>query len=132
MRIALLLTLTLGLVGCGSSMHEYYLGPRVAFGQQLSIASALIYPAQLRANDKVDGRFIVTENSLIFDSQTNQNASQRWLLTEVRAIHRPTPNELVVEPFAGSGYMLELPGQGLIDRDYRIVVGRLALAHRLR
>jgi hypothetical protein len=133
-RVATAVTIVFAalLGGCGSSLHESYLGPRVALGHRLSLASDLIYPAQLRSNDKVTGRFIVTANSLMFESSANQSASQQWPLRDVRAIHRPNPHELVIEPYAGSGYMLEIAGSGLVDRDYRIVVGRLALAQRLR
>jgi hypothetical protein len=134
LRIASVLTIFCGalLSGCGSSVREVYLGQPVALGQQLFLGRSLVYPARLRSNEKVAGRFIVTEDSIIFDAGPNENASHRWPFRDLRAVHRPTTNEVVIEPFEGSGYILELADAGLVDRDFRIVMGRLALAHQLR
>lgn len=115
---------------CGPSRAEIAFSAP-ALGERLSPGIDLIIPARLRSTEGVDGRLVVTARDLIFDAGTSATSS-RWELHEIRALRRTSENLLVVEPFEKSGYIFELPGDGLPNRDYKILLGRLALARYLR
>jgi hypothetical protein len=113
---------------CGPSRTEVATS---ALGERVLPANDVVLPARLRSTEGVDGRLVVTSHYLIFDAGANE-ASRRWQLRDIRAVRRTNENLIVVEPFEDSGYIFELPGDGLVDRDYKKVLGRLALARRLR
>jgi hypothetical protein len=115
---------------CGPSRAELAFSAP-ALGERLSPGTDLIFPARLRSAEGVDGRLVVTAKDLIFDAGTSE-ASRRWELHSIRALKRNSENLIVVEPYENSGYIFEVPGPGLADRDYRIMLGRLALARNLR
>ena len=126
----LILTAACLSTACGPSRSELAFSTP-ALGERLSPATDLIFPARLRSAEGVDGRLVVTAKEIIFDAGTNDN-SQRWELRNIRALRRSNENLIVVEPFENSGYIFELPDPGLPNRDYKILIGRLALARHLR
>ncbi len=129
--IAVFVLMALWLSACGPSRAErVYQVP--ALGERLSPGSDLVFPARLRSNEGVDGRLVVTESSFLFHSDVKEDASQRWEFRNVRALHRPNSNEIVIELFEGSGYIFELLEPGMADRDFKLVLGRVALARDLR
>ena len=129
LTILVLMASTLSMA-CGPSRAEIAFSAP-ALGERLSPGTDLIFPARLRSTQGVDGRLVITARDLIFDASTS-DASHRWELQNIRALRRTNENLIVVEPFENSGYIFELPGDGLPNRDYKIVLGRLALARNLR
>jgi hypothetical protein len=130
LSIFLILTTAFLASACGPSRAELAFSAP-ALNERLSPATDLVFPARLRSTEGVDGRLVVTTRNLIFDAGTS-DSSRRWELQDIRAVRRTNENLIVVEPFENSGYIFELSGTGLVERDYKLVLGRLALARHLR
>src|SRR5687767_101739 len=126
MKLALggLILLAAGTTACGPSRAQQVFSTP-ALGEQLSPGIDLVFPARLRANEPLEGRLVVTENSFLFESSLKDDASRRWDFRSIRALRKPNYREVVLEPFEGSGFIFEIVDPGIDDLQYKQILGRL-------
>lgn len=65
------------------------------------------------------GRLILSDNKVSYDSVDEIGHSRQWQLREVKEFKRKNPYKIVIEPFVGDKYDLELIGEGMSGRDFQ-------------
>ncbi len=79
-----------------------------------------------------NGRLIITEDRVSYESTDSVSHSRRWELKQIREINLPNPYELNVRPFTESNYKLRLQGSGMDPATYKELVDRIAAARALK
>jgi hypothetical protein len=85
---------------------------------------------RLRGN--TDGKLIIDNERLIFESLDNASDSRRWELKEIRELKHKNAYELEIRPFSGPKYELMLSGAGMDDSQFRQIVERVTRSRTAR
>ncbi|GAB4408804.1 MAG: hypothetical protein OHK0021_19140 [Bryobacter sp.] len=80
----------------------------------------------LRGNTQ--GKLIVDEERIIFESTENASESRRWELKEIREFKQENPFEIVITSSGGEKYSLILEGKGMDNAEYREISDRITKA----
>lgn len=104
-----------------------------ASGATGSEANTLTFRAQkkkmLRGN--TDGKLIVDDTRIMFESTDNASDSRRWDLKDIKELKNKNPYELEIRPFRGDSYELQLTDA--MDRaQFRDIVDRVTKARTAR
>jgi hypothetical protein len=85
---------------------------------------------RLRGN--TDGKLIVDDQRLIFESTDNASDSRRWDLKEIKELRHKNAYELEIRPFRGNKYVLMLSGTGMDNSQFREIVNRVTKSRTAR
>lgn len=93
-------------------------------------AGVLTFSAQRkkRFRSNTDGKLIIDDQRLIFESTDNATDSRRWDLKDIRELKHSNPYELEIRPFHGDRYTLSLSGSGMDNAQFREIVDRVTRA----
>jgi hypothetical protein len=75
-----------------------------------------------------NGKFVITDNMLAFESFDDIKRSRQWELKDIREIKQTGPYILQIVPFTGDKYQLELQGQGMTSSEFKALTDRIAAA----
>lgn len=93
-------------------------------------ANDLVFNAQRkkRLRSNTDGKLIVDNDRMIFESTENASESRRWELKEIREFKLKNPYEVIITASTDEKYTLSLSGQGMDNAQYRQIVDRITKA----
>lgn len=79
-----------------------------------------------RLRGKTDGKLIIDDQWIVFESVDKTEDSQRWELKHRNAY------ELEIKPFVGDTYLLVITGSGMDNCQFREISDRLTKSRILR
>lgn len=105
-----------------------------AAGASSDAAGVLTFSAQRkkRLRSNTDGKLIIDNERLIFESLDNASDSRRWELKDIRELKHRNAFELEIRPFSGPKYELMLSGAGMDDAQFREIVERVTRSRTAR
>lgn len=74
---------------------------------------------------KVDGKLIIMEKMIHFESSEGLKYSRQWELKDIKAVKQTGPYVLEIEPFSGDKYKLELIGEGMTPAEFKALSDRV-------
>jgi hypothetical protein len=97
-------------------------------------ANDLVFNAQRkkRLRSNTDGKLIVDNERMIFESTENASESRRWELKEIREFKLKNPYEVIITASTDEKYTLSLSGRGMDNAQYREIVDRITKARTSR
>lgn len=122
------------LAGALCSATVAFSAPRVTADQNPPSAAGVLETEQrllfdVRNGDQ-QGKLMLGEQDLVFESLTDARHSRTWKYTELREISKKR-KEVSVKPFKGSKYSFQFPNNETRDRLYKLISDRI-LAARLQ
>lgn len=75
-----------------------------------------------------DGKLIVSETEIAFESLNDIKRSQRWSYQDIKEIKQISTYIIEVTPFRGDKYKLELQGEGMSSSQFKTLTDRIASA----
>jgi hypothetical protein len=75
-----------------------------------------------------NGRLMITDDRIIYESVTNLDHSRQWAMKDVRELERSNPYRVEIKPFTGSDYTFRLLGSGMDNDEYSTLVKRVTAA----
>lgn len=104
-----------------------------ASGAAGSEGNTLTFRAQkkkmLRGN--TDGKLIVDDTRIMFESTDNASDSRRWDLKDIKELKNKNPYELEIRPFRGDNYELQLT-DAMDQAQFREIVDRVTKSRTAR
>ncbi|MBI1353527.1 MAG: hypothetical protein GC160_04215 [Acidobacteria bacterium] len=86
-------------------------------------ASSVEMTYQARHNHRIGsgctGRLLITDDRISYDSVDNIDHSRQWQLKEIKELKRKNPYKVIIDPFVGDKYELELIGGGMSSQDFQ-------------
>ena len=76
------------------------------------------------------GQVRVRGDRLSYDSTDNLDHSRQWQLKEIKEFKRKNPYKIVIDPFVGGKYDLDLIGGGMSSKDFQAVTGAISEARK--
>jgi len=97
-------------------------------------AGVMTFSAQRkkRLRGNTDGKLIIDNERLMFESTDNASESRRWDLKEIKELKHDNPYELEIRPFRGDKYELILSGSGMDNAQFREIVDRVTKSRTAR
>ena len=80
-------------------------------------------------NGDQQGKLMIKEDGLAFESLSDARQSRNWKYTEIREVSKKR-KELSVRPFKGSKYAFQFPNNGVRDRLYTMITDRVVAARQ--
>ena len=80
-------------------------------------------------NGDQEGKLILKETELAFESLTDARHSRRWKYSEIRELSR-RKKEFTVRPFKGDRYAFQFKDKKLRDRIYNLISERIVAARQ--
>ncbi len=77
---------------------------------------------------KVDGKLIIMEKMIHFESAEGLKYSRQWELKDIKTVKQTGPYVLEIEPFSGDKYKLELIGEGMTPAEFKALSDRVGSA----
>lgn len=75
-----------------------------------------------------DGKLIISENEIAFESLNDIKRSQRWSYRDIKEMKQVSTYVIEIEPFRGDKYKLELQGEGMSSAQFKALTDRIASA----
>lgn len=75
-----------------------------------------------------DGKLIVSETEIAFESLNDIKRSQRWSYRDIKEIKQSSTYIVEITPFRGDKYKLELQGEGMSSAQFKVLEDRIASA----
>ena len=85
-----------------------------------------------RLRGKTDGKLIIDDQRIMFESVDKAEDSQRWELKEIRELKHKNAYELEIKPFVGDTYVLTITGSGMDNSQFREIVDRVTKSRTTR
>lgn len=97
-------------------------------------AGVMTFSAQRkkRLRSNTDGKLIIDNERLMFESTDNASDSRRWDLKEIKELKHDNPYELEIRPFRGDKYELIISGSGMDNAQFREIVDRVTRSRTTR
>ncbi len=97
-------------------------------------AGVMTFSAQRkkRLRSNTDGKLIIDNERLMFESTDNASESRRWDLKEIKELKHDNPYELEIRPFRGEKYELTISGSGMDNAQFREIVDRVTKSRTAR
>jgi hypothetical protein len=76
------------------------------------------------------GRLMISDDRMSYDSVDEIGHSRQWQLKEIKEFKRKNPYKLVIDPFVGYKYDLELIGEGMSSRAFQDVTEGITLKRK--
>ena len=111
-------------ISMGRRLAALVLVSGLAFAQQA--AEPQIYDVR---NGDQQGKLVIKEDGLGFESLSDARQSRNWKYTEIREVSKKR-KELSVRPFKGSKYAFQFPNNGMRDRLYTMITDRVVIARQ--
>ncbi|MBL8213281.1 MAG: hypothetical protein JNK87_21365 [Bryobacterales bacterium] len=111
--------------------------PAAAAGPQSGAAGASANTLTFRAQKKkmlrgnTDGKLIIDDTRIMFESTDNASDSRRWELKEIKELKNKNPYELEIRPFRGENYELQLT-DAMDQAQFREIVDRVTKSRTAR
>lgn len=108
-------------------------GPAAAPAAEAS-GAVMTFSAQRkkRLRSNTDGKLIIDNERLMFESTDNASESRRWDLKEIKELKHDNPYELEIRPFRGDKYELIISGSGMDNAQFREIVDRVTKSRTAR
>lgn len=75
-----------------------------------------------------DGKLIVSETEIAFESLNDIKRSQRWTYQDIKEMKQVSTYIIEISPFRGDKYKLELQGEGMSSAQFKMLTDRIASA----
>lgn len=85
-----------------------------------------------RFRGKTDGKLIVDDQRIMFESVENAEDSQRWDLKDIKELKHKNAYELEIKPFVGDTYVLTITGSGMDNAQFREIADRVTKSRTTR
>ncbi len=85
-----------------------------------------------RLRGKTDGKLIIDEQRIMFESVDNAEDSQRWELKEIKELKHKNAYEFEIKPFVGDTYVLTITGSGMDNAQFREIADRVTKSRTTR
>jgi hypothetical protein len=108
-----------------------------AGGQPAAVAAATkpeeqkkIYSARQKRFPvgSTDGKLVITDKMVAFESLGDVKRSRQWELKDIKEIKQTGPYVLIVTPFSGDKYTMELQGDSIPPGEFKALTDRIAAA----
>lgn len=120
MRLTMKAILTLALLLTPELVNQ------AAYAQNTPGASMTI---DVRNGDQ-NGKLVLNENDLAFESLSDGKRSRTWKYADVREVSKRGKKELRVRPYRGDRYDFQFPDRGQRDRIYDAIAQRVVAARQ--
>jgi hypothetical protein len=87
---------------------------------------------QKRLRGRTDGKLIIDEQRIIFESVEKAEDSQRWDLKDIKELKYKNAYELEIKPFVGDTYVLTITGSGMDSSQFREIADRVTKSRTTR
>lgn len=87
---------------------------------------------QKRLRGKTDGKLIIDDQRIIFESVEKAEDSQRWDLKDIKELKYKNAYELEIKPFVGDTYVLTITGSGMDSSQFREIADRVTKSRTTR
>jgi hypothetical protein len=87
---------------------------------------------QKRLRGKTDGKLIIDEQRIMFESVEKAEDSQRWELKDIKELKHKNAYELEIKPFVGDTYVLTITGSGMDNSQFREIADRVTRSRTSR
>lgn len=96
------------------------------FGQGAAPAGDKVYDVR---NGDQNGKLVIGDTDVQFESLTDSKHSRRWKYTELREVSKPK-KELRIKPLKGSRYDFQFKDGKQRDEIYKLITDRVLAARR--
>jgi hypothetical protein len=109
-------------------------GSSAAAGSPAADSKVMTFGAQRnkRLRGKTDGKLIVDDQRIMFESVDKAEASQRWELKDIKELKHKNAYQLEIKPFVGDTYVLTITGSGMDNAQFQEIVDRVTRSRTSR
>ncbi len=103
-------------------------------GMSSDNATSKVYQARQKRFPvgSTDGKFVISENEIAFESLNDIKRSQRWSYQDIKEIKQESTYLIEIVPFRGDKYKLELQGEGISSAQFKALTDRIASARTVK
>ncbi len=116
------------------AMQRWFASQPVAAAPAAPKTTVMSFGAQRnkRLRGKTDGKLIIDDQRIMFESVDKAEDSQRWDLKDIKELKHKNAYELEIKPFVGDTYVLMITGSGMDNSQFREITDRVTRSRTAR